>query len=746
MIAGRVAQPEYSGPELSGPELSGFLRNTASSSEADFLVRGARCAACLGKIERGVSALPGVDAARLNLTSGRLHVVWRSGGADPSTVLETVRDLGYVCAAFDPSEAQRQIDREGRELIIALGVAGFGVSNVMMFSVPVWAGLFGQELGEHSRQVMYWLSAIVATPCALYAGQPFFRSAWNALRRGKANMDVPITIGVLLTLAVSFIETARARPHAYFDAAVCLVFLLLIGRYLDHRLRASARSAAQDLLALQAPVARVLDEAGRAHGVPVSQVRAGDRLSIAAGERSPVDGVVIEGRADLDVSLITGETRTEIAAPGGALRAGSMSLNGHLVVEAAASAVDSSLAELARMMEVGAQSRGRYVRLADKAAAIYVPFVHSAAALTFVVLWWMGGDVETALVRAAAVLIVTCPCALGLAAPAVQVAASARLFRRGLLVKSGAALERLAEVDVVFFDKTGVLTEPGLVLQHAAAPALHEAAVLARASRHPLAKALAAAAGPGSVAADVREQVGLGVEGVVGDRAARLGSALFIGGEARPGDGAELWFAVGDDPPVRFGFVERLRPGAAEAIEALQRLDIAVEILSGDRPGAVRPVAEAVGVAGWRAGLTPDQKAGLVRDYARDGWKVLMVGDGLNDAGALALAHASMAPGEASDASQNAADLVFVKEALTIVPEAILCARRARRRALENFAFSALYNLAAVPAAMAGWVTPLFAALAMSGSSIVVMLNAGRMSLEPVAGWGAARWRAGRAP
>ncbi|HEX6860087.1 MAG TPA: heavy metal translocating P-type ATPase [Caulobacteraceae bacterium] len=709
-------------------DFSAFLRRgDDGSSRLELLVKGARCAGCMAKIEKGVAALPGVSAARLNLTTGKLAVAFQGAG-DPAMVIEALDGLGYPATPYDPNEAREAHDKEGRRLALVLGVAAFGAGNVMMFSVPVWAGLFGQELGPATREMMYWLSALIATPCAVFAGMPFFESAWRSLRRGKANMDVPISIGVILTLTVSFSETMQGGAHAYFDAAVSLLFLLLIGRYLDHQLRAKARSAARDLLALQAPAASRLDGLGREHRVPLSEVVVGDLLAVAPGERIPVDGVVVEGGSSLDNGMITGESAPVRVGAGEACHAGALNIDGRLVIRASAKSEDSAVAAIARLMEAGAQSKSAYVRLADKAAAIYVPVVHTLAAGTFIVSWSLGLEFREAVLRAAALLIVTCPCALGLAVPAVQITASGRLFRKGVLVKSGAALERLAEVDHVVFDKTGVLTEPRPRLIDAAPAVIAMAAPLARASRHPLAKAIAEAAGLGEVAGDAVETAGQGVEGYIGGRKARLGRAGFVGVENAAGAETELWFAFEGDTKVRLRFAEALRSDAAEAIAALKAKGLTVEILSGDVPGPVEQIAHAVGIDQWRAGLTPFDKAAVIDGLKAQGRKVLMVGDGLNDGAALAKAHAAMAPGTALDASQNAADLVFSCDSLMAVPLSIDVARAAKTRAMENFGMSAVYNAIAAPAAIAGLVNPFVAAIAMSASSLVVTLNALRMN------------------
>lgn len=705
-------------------DFGAFVRRGSDGQGAfDLLVPDVRCAGCIAKVERAVLAVPGVEAARVNLSQKRLTVVLAPAGSDPAAVVAALDGLGYPSTPYDPQAARRSHDREGRELILAMAVAGFGAMNTMMFSVPIWAGLFGQELGPATRTLMMWFSGIVGAPCALYAGLPFFRSAWRSLKARRANMDVPISIGVLLTLAISFSETILQGRDVYFDAAVSLLFLLLIGRWLEHRLRARASSAAADLLALQAATATRIGADGALSAIPLDEVAVGDLLLVRPGDRLPVDGEIVDGASDLDNSLLTGETTPVAVAPGHTCRAGALNLSGVLRLRAGARSEDSALAAIARLVELGAQSKSRYVRLADKAAAVYVPVVHTVALMTFIGGWGLGLDTREAVIRAVAVLIVTCPCALGLAVPAVQITASARLFRRGVLVKSGAALERLAEVDHVVFDKTGVLTEGRPRLKESSPVALAMAAPLARASRHPLARALAEAAGPGDVAADVREHAGLGVEGVIDGRRCRLGKAAFLGVKSG-GAETELWFGFDGDLRIRFVFVDALRPDACEVVDALRRRGLTVEILSGDLPGPVARAAAGVGGVDWRAGCSPQDKAEAMDELGRQGRRVLMVGDGLNDAGALAKAHAAMAPGSALEASQNAADLVFSGEGLMAVVEAVDVARSARARALENFGLAAVYNLVAAPAAMLGLVNPFVAAIAMSGSSIVVTLNA----------------------
>jgi Cu2+-exporting ATPase len=708
----------------------------------ELLVEGAKCASCIRKIESGLLALPGVVEARLNLSTQRLRVAWTSGALEARRVPELLSGLGYGSAAFDPETAQQKVDQEGRHLLRCLAVSGFAAMNVMTFTLPIW---LGEDLGAATRTLLYWIAALIAIPASLYAAQPFFRSAFNALKHGRANMDVPISLAVVLTLAMSVAETWARGEHAYFDGITMLLFFLLIGRYLDHRLREKSRMAARELLALQAVTASRVRGDGVIETVCSRDIEIGDRILLAAGDRAPVDGTIESGLGELDCSMLTGETMPRAARPGDVVLAGAVNLTQNLTLRANAKATDSAVAELARLIETGEQGRSRFVRLADRAADIYVIVVHTLAAATFLawlvgpfVLRGLGLDVadmgvRTALQNAIAVLIITCPCALGLAVPAVQVVATGRLFKRGVLVKSGDALERLAQVDVIVFDKTGTLTlgRPKLV-SHVEPAVLQAAASLARISRHPLSRALVEAAGPGVAAQNAVEIAGSGLEATLAGRKARLGRRDFAAPDAPDAqDGAaELWFKWDGDAPVRFAFNDALRRDAERTIAALKRRDYDIELMSGDRPAAVEAAAIATGIACWRAQVSPKDKTERLDALRAQGKRVLMVGDGLNDAAALAAAHVSASPAAAVEASQAAADLILQGSDLGGLIEAIDVAKAAQGRAVENLGFSALYNAAAIPMAAIGMLTPLIAAVAMSSSSLIVTLNALRLQWE----------------
>ncbi|RFB01441.1 heavy metal translocating P-type ATPase [Parvularcula marina] len=716
--------------ETSAPDPAAFVRKREGGKELELYVRGAKCAGCISKIEKAVTALDGVEEARLNLSTGKLHVRWQ-GGLAPARVTSAVAELGYGVTPFDPVAAEEEKDAYGRLLIRSLAVAGFAAANIMLLSVSVWAAN-GGEMGEATRRLFHLISGLIAIPAALYAGRPFFSSAWGALKQGHANMDVPISLAVFLALGVSLSEALMGGVHAYFDAAVMLLFFLLIGRWLDHHLRNKARSAARDLLALQATTATRLDAGGHAVSVTSKDIAPGDRLRLGAGDRVPVDVTVLEGESDVDVALLTGEPIPITAKPGDRLSGGAVNLSHTLIVRAEADVTSSLVADLVRLVEAGQQTKGRFTILADRAARAYVPIVHTLAAVTFAGWLFFGAGVREAIMAATAVLIITCPCALGLATPAVQVVATGQLFRRGILVKSGDALERLAAVRHVVFDKTGTLTRGQLSWLNPDAldtDQLSSVAQLARASRHPIARAIVVHAGGGPVADTVDEYAGLGVRGTVEGREILLGRAEFVGAED-PGQaaGPMAWVRIGETAPIQLRFADTLRKDSIRTIENLKEAGPTVSLLSGDRAASVEAIARETGIDDWTAEVTPQDKAEVLKSYETRGIMTAMVGDGINDAPAMAHAGVSLSPGTAADAAQSAADFVFQGEELSAIIEARGMALRSKRHILQNFAFAAAYNLVAAPLAMAGIVTPLIAALAMSGSSLIVTLNALRLA------------------
>jgi len=676
------------------------------------------CAACISGVEGLLNRQPGVHAARVNLTLKRAAVD-ADEDVSADALVEVLNKAGFEAYELDAGAiAASGPDRRGRALLTRLGVAGFAMMNVMLLSIAVWSGA-----SDATRDLFHWISAMIALPTIAFSGQPFFSSALTALRARRLNMDVPISLAIILAAGMSVYETTQSGHHAYFDAALSLTFFLLAGRYLDYRTRSVARSAAQELTALEVPRATLTN----GQVVSVADLEVGQEVRVVPGARVPVDGIVIDGASEIDRSRLTGETLPVAAEPGDALAAGEVNLTGPLTLRVSSAGTDTSLHRLADLVAMAESSRNRYTSLADKAAAIYAPAVHLLALFAFIGWVWASGDLRLSMNIAVAVLIITCPCALGLAVPAVTTAASGRLFRAGMLIKSATALERMAEVDTVVFDKTGTLTEGAPQLSGVYNPRdLAVAKALAQGSAHPLSIALTAAADvEAAPVTDITEVPGYGVQGSLNGARVRLGRAAWVGAEAE--STTATYLRIADGAPVAFTFTDHLREGAEDAVTALRAQGLDVILLSGDAPAPVAELAARIGIDAWEAEALPEAKAMRVGELARSGRQVLMVGDGLNDTAALAAAHVSISPASALEATRVVSDIVLIGKSLAPLGEAMDVSRKSVRRIRENFTVAAMYNAIAIPIALAGFATPLAAALAMSGSSIMVSLNALRL-------------------
>jgi Cu2+-exporting ATPase len=701
------------------------------TKELTLAVDGLQCGACVWLIESVLAKEPGVVAGRVNMTTRRLRLAWHGIEEDADRLVGRIEALGYRLIPFDVSALAATQDRTGRMLLRSLAIAGFAAGNVMLISIGIWAGQGGvlDHIGPATVALLHWISALIAMPAIAYAGRPFFASALAALRQRRTNMDVPISVGVLLVTGMSLTETINGGAHTYFDSAVTLLFFLLIGRVLDHRARGQARATAEQLLALRATDVAVVQADGTIRRCAQEQVAEGDHVLVATGERIGVDGVLERGSAALDTSLVTGESLPVQANPGTAVYAGTLNLGTTLTIRATATGGATLLAECVRLIEAAETRRGRFVVLADRVARRYAPAVHLCALLTFLAWFFViGVPAGQALLIASAVLIITCPCALALAVPAVQVIATGRLFRGGALLKSATALERLAEVDTVVFDKTGTLTEPLLALVGKPDRGdLHQAATLALSSRHPLARSLVAAAGAVVPADGVVEYPGQGLSLTTPAGEIRLGSRAFCGNADASAAGPEMWLSRPGIAPIRFCFDERLRADAVETIARLQAMGLALKLVSGDRSEQVLRIATGLQIEDWRAGCTPIEKVSLIEGWRANGRKVLMVGDGMNDSPALAAASVSASPATAADVSQTVADLVFQGSKLGPVAVALQTARRAKTVMRQNLVLSIGYNVIMVPLAITGCITPWLAAAAMSSSSLLVMANSLRL-------------------
>ena len=713
-------------------DYSAFLRQSNKGRPTlDLAIEGIVSADAIATIEHSLRLTPGLVSARLNFTTRRLSTEWTAPDCDPTPAIETLERLGYRVAPFTSDRSESDEDRRTKWLLRCLAVAGFAAINVMLLSISVWAGNV-TDITPETRDLFHWLSALIALPAVGFSGQPFFYSAANAFRERRMNMDVPISIGISLALGMSVYETAHHAEHAYFDSALMLIFFLLSGRVLDHAMRKRTRAAAANLAALRVPIATRLNPDGTYSDLPSEALTEGDLILVRPGERFAADGIIIDGSSHIDQSLVTGETARIKQVEGDRVFAGTLNGETLLQVKVSASGEATLLADIERLIDNAVLAKSRYVQFADRVAQIYAPVVHVAAALTAMVWIALGVSVHDSLIIAIAVLIITCPCALALAAPTVQVVVAGALFRRGILMKSGDVIERMAAVDTIVFDKTGTLTlpEPGLVdAGELSDEALRWAGQLAQASHHPLARAVRDYAvhrfGAIGVLTGVEEVTGEGVRIVQDGVMITLGSPAFC---QLP---LPLWrdqnsiiaFRNGDEAGyISIGQV--LRQDAIQTVSALKRDGYRLIILSGDQKGPVQTLADELGVGEWIAAAKPHEKLAYLDGLKSQGRTVLMVGDGLNDAPSLAAASVSLSPATGAHVTQAAADAVFTGDRLAAVRDILLLCKRGQHIMRDNFLLALIYNVIAVPLAVGGLVTPLIAAAAMSGSSILVTVNA----------------------
>ena len=756
--AERVLDPAARPPRPEAAErwdLARYIASTGPHHELSLAVDGLQCGACVWLIEHALALNPALTAGRVNMTTRRLRLAWNGAASQAETFVAIVERLGYRLIPFNPAALDAAADRTGTRLVRALAVAGFAAANVMLASIAVWAGLV-QDMGPATRNLMHWVSALVAMPAIAYAGQPFFGSALAALRQGRTNMDVPIAIGVLLVTVMSLVQTINGAQDAYFDSAVSLIFFLLIGRVLDHFARGRARQAAENLLTLRATDAAILQPDGTLLRQPAETVAPGALVLVAANERISIDGTIERGHALIDTALVTGESLPAQAAPGTKVFAGTLNLGPALTIRSTATGEATLLAECVRLIEAAESRRGRFVVLADRVARRYAPIVHSAALLTFL-LWWrgLGAPVEQSLLNACAVLIITCPCALALAVPAVQVIATARLFRDGILLKSATALERLAEVDSIVFDKTGTLTLETPVLRDpeslAALPPDARAALfeLVADNPHPISQCLlenllasgssatfhvlreneAEPRAAENAKPEIRETVGYGI--ALGPWS--LGRPGWAGGalrEGHPRDDIPDSGAGGHDVELcrdgvvlaRFSFLDSIRSNARSEVAALQRAGFALGILSGDRQEKVSALAAELGLPAASAlgDLSPQDKAVCIA--SQEGNATMMLGDGANDSLAFDHALCRGTPVIHRGVLEQKSDFYYLGRGIDGISAMFAVNTIRSRTHTRILVFSVAYNLLAVGLAVAGHMNPLVAAVMMPINSLLTLL------------------------
>ncbi len=739
-----------------------FVDTTVDDREINLLVEGIHCAACVWLIETGLKTLPGVVEARVNLTGRRLRLRWDNGRLKLSTLLRRLADLGFSAVPFDPESAEGALRRQGRDLLYRLAFAGFAMMNLLWVSIALYSGA---DRGEF-RGLFQWVGFVLATPTLLYCGYPFYRGAWAGLRSGRLGMDLPIAIGASITYLYSLYVTVSGTRagEVYWDTVVNFLFVILLGRFLEGLSRCAAVASTQRLLDLQPKVATVLRDDTETL-VPIRCIALDELVLVRPGERVPVDGAVVEGLSEVDESMLTGESRPVRKTLGEGVCAGTINGAGVLKVRPTATLRDTALGRIIRLVEDAQASRAPIQRLADRIVPWFVALTLGLATLTFIV--WVGVDLQTAILAGTSVLIITCPCAFGMATPMAVAVASGLGASRGILIKNGAVLERLSSIEHFVFDKTGTLTTGRLAVtgwRRGAEPWLplgSEPAVLAadlhdllrrvgaleRLSEHPAAAAVLAlcerlgiAPTPARVES-VEVAPGLGIRGQVDGALVVVGSADWLAcnavapasldAVAAPPDGSLeaslIHCAVAGLGTLVLTTADRLRPGAAAVIGRMYAQGLRVTLLTGDRRAAAEHIATELGAIDVIAEVLPADKDRVIAGLQTKGRRVAMIGDGVNDAPALVRADVGIAMGSGTDVSIASADIVLMSNELGRVAEAAELSRRTLRTIRQNIGISIVYNLIMVPLAMAAVLTPLIAAIAMPLSSLAVIGNSARI-------------------
>ena len=726
-----LAQAKRSAEAWERLELSRHVVRTlvAGQCEALVLVDGIRCSACVWLIERALGALPGVASVQVNAVAQRARIVWNPEGTTLPAILQALARTGYSALPLDATALDDSRRRESRAALKRLAVAGFGTMQAMMYASALYLGA-AETMDPATRELMRWFGLLVATPVVFYSARPFFQGAWRALRARTLGMDVPVAIAIALIYAASLVQALRGGGEVYFDSVSMFVFLLLIGRYLELRARHRAGDLADAMARLMPAFAERYRVDGALERVGVPELAPGDRVHVAQGMRVPADGVLEDADCRVDEALLSGESLPLRKRAGDALTGGSMVVEGPAILRVQRVGADTALAGISALAARAQSERPRLARAGESAAAGFVARTLALAALCAVA--WSFVDPARAFAATLAVLVVSCPCAFALAVPAAITRALSVLARHGVFVVHADAIEHLALASRAVFDKTGTLTDPHLDLESIDAAdhdqALRVAAALARGSQHPVAQALVRAAAGISVetATGVRTVDGGGLEGIVAGCNYRLGSPAFAAGGAQ-GDSDAVILAGERGVVASFRLGERLRSGARDAVAALVADGIEVEIVSGDAPAKVAAVASRLGITQWRARQSPAAKLERLRELRAGGARVLAVGDGINDAPVLAGADVAVALTSGADLAQAAGDVILDGAHLTALPVARAVARETLAVLRQNQRWALAYNLAVVPLAALGFVAPWLAAIGMSVSSLVVVLNALRI-------------------
>jgi Cu2+-exporting ATPase len=699
--------------------------------KSSLIVEGIQCGSCVWLIENTLKSEKKIIFSRVNISTQRLSLHWKGKKDDIYQLVNIVSKLGYTLLPDSEDEVEDRSQQQEAFLLKSIAVSGFATIQLMMIVMGIWyANIYG-SMGPYTKELLHLFAMLIAIPSVLYSGLPFYRSAYKAIRHFRSNMDIPISIGVIATVAISISEYIRGGEYTYFDSAVMLIFALLIGRYLDLKARNNAMEKARELILRQSRSV-TLFENGQLKLVSINKTKIGDIIYVGVGEKIPVDGRVIEGNSEVDNSIISGETLPLAVNSGDEVYSGTINVMAPIKIEVKKLGDSTLLGEIIKLIENAEQGRAKFVRIADRISALYTPAVLTFSVFTFIIWVLLGETVNNSILNAVAVLIITCPCALGLAVPVVQILASSRLLNQGIYLKSADALERFGKIEIIIFDKTGTLTKgkPHLInLNDISFENKKLIASLAAYSKHPLCSVINSEYIGELIDLSVIEEKGMGLEAQLNGEIIRLGNREWCSIDlAEEADiYTEMWFKRGDQLPVRLKFSDILRDEAKDVINALKSFGYELWILSGDRDVVVRSVAIELGVANYLAECRPQEKYKFIEELENQNKHVLMIGDGLNDSPAMRKAYASASPSNALDITQNFADIVFRKDLASVI-ESLKVAKKSDILVKQNFIISILYNILSIPIAAIGIITPLTAALAMSLSSICVIMNSLRLN------------------
>lgn len=713
-----------------------FVRHQGELSEATLMIEGISCAACGWLIEKHLRNVAGVAEARLNLSNHRLLVSWDDRQLPLSQLLAELRQIGYAAHPYQPDQAAECLAQENRSALRRLGVAGLLWFQAMMATMATWPE-FNIDLSPELHTILRWVALFLTTPIVFYSCAPFFKGAARDVRTRHLTMDVSVSLAIALAYGAGIWTAITGSGELYFDTVGMFALFLLTGRYLERRARERTAAATAQLVNLLPASCLRLDSVGNAERIMLGELNQGDRVQVLPGSVIPADGRIVDGRSSVDESLLTGEYLPLARQVGDRVTGGTLNVESTLTVAVEAIGQDSRLSAIVRLLERAQSEKPRLAEIADRASQWFLLFTLVASA-AIGLLWWQL-DATRAFWIVLAMLVATCPCALSLATPTALTAATGTLHKLGLLVTRGHVLEGLNQVDTVIFDKTGTLTEGRLALRSilplGALPAdrcLALAAALENRSEHPIARAFGRTAEP---AEDVQTVPGLGLEGRFNGQQLRIGQATFVcalsGAQIPPVPEARgQWLLLGDcrGPLAWFGLDDRLRDDAPALLAACKARGWHTLLLSGDNSPMVAEVATQLGIDQAIGGLRPDDKLERLKALQAEGRKVLMLGDGVNDVPVLAAADISIAMGSATDLAKTCADAVLLSNRLDALVQAFDLARRTRRNIIENLLWATLYNGLMLPFAALGWITPVWAAIGMSVSSLIVVLNALRLT------------------